>query len=126
MFFLADKAGEDCRRDQEQWFFFNPQQEKEANGGRPNRITTSGYWKATGSPSVVYSSQNQEIGVKKTMVFYTGKAPAGNKTKWKVNEYKAIASGSQRATPGELPLVCITQLIIYISYINIIIIIILL
>ncbi|GAB4824657.1 hypothetical protein Ancab_007529 [Ancistrocladus abbreviatus] len=67
-----------------------PQQERELRGGRPNRTTTSGYWKATGSPSYVYSSGNKVIGVKKTMVFYEGKAPTGRKTKWKMNEYKAI------------------------------------
>ncbi|RVW60454.1 NAC domain-containing protein 90 [Vitis vinifera] len=59
-------------------------------GGRPSRTTESGYWKATGSPSYVYSSDNRVIGVKKTMVFYKGKAPAGRKTKWKMHEYRAI------------------------------------
>ncbi|XP_021715697.1 NAC domain-containing protein 90-like [Chenopodium quinoa] len=87
---LPGLAGELCHRDTEQWFFFTPQQEREARGGRPNRTTASGYWKATGSPSYVYSSQNKVIGVKKTLVFYKGKAPIGRKTKWKMNEYKAI------------------------------------
>lgn len=60
-------------------------------GGRPSRTTGSGYWKATGSPTYVYSSENNKvIGMKKTMVFYQGKAPTGRKTKWKMNEYKAI------------------------------------
>lgn len=87
---VAELAGEVCRSDTEQWFFFNPRQEREARGGRPSRTTGSGYWKATGSPSYVYSSDNRVIGVKKTMVFYNGKAPAGRKTKWKMHEYRAI------------------------------------
>ncbi|KAF8403333.1 hypothetical protein HHK36_011435 [Tetracentron sinense] len=65
---LPQLSGERCRGDTEQWFFFTPRQEREARGGRPNRMTTSGYWKATGSPSYVFSSSNRIIGVKKTMV----------------------------------------------------------
>ncbi|KAF5954063.1 hypothetical protein HYC85_006919 [Camellia sinensis] len=87
---LPQFAGELCRGDSEQWFFFIPRQEKEARGGRPNRLTTSGYWKATGSPGDVYSPQNRVIGRKRTMVFYIGRAPTGRKTEWKMNEYKAI------------------------------------
>ncbi|KAL9228598.1 hypothetical protein vseg_004157 [Gypsophila vaccaria] len=87
---LPEQAGERCKGDNEQWFFFVGQQEREARGGRPNRTTATGYWKATGSPSYVYSSENKVIGVKKTMVFYKGRAPTGSKTKWKMNEYKAI------------------------------------
>ncbi|CAN1171265.1 NAC domain-containing protein 90 [Linum perenne] len=63
---LPSMAGERCRGDTEQWFYFTPRQEREARGGRPNRTTGSGYWKAT------------------------GKAPSGRKTKWKMNEYRAI------------------------------------
>ncbi|KAK1323553.1 NAC domain-containing protein 90 [Acorus calamus] len=76
--------------DPEQWFFFNPMQEREAQGGRPSRTTPSGYWKATGSPSWVRSSNNRVVGCKKTMVFYEGRAPTGRKTKWKMNEYRAL------------------------------------
>ncbi|CAN4120204.1 unnamed protein product [Withania somnifera] len=87
---LPNFPGELCIGDTEQWFFFVPRQEREAKGGRPCRTTTCGYWKATGSPSYVYSSNSKVIGVKKSMVFYNGKAPAGKKTKWKMNEYRAI------------------------------------
>ncbi|CAL9231156.1 unnamed protein product [Arabidopsis halleri] len=87
---LPNVAGVRCRGDAEQWFFFVPRQEREARGGRPSRTTGSGYWKATGSPGPVFSNDNRMIGVKKTMVFYTGKAPTGRKTKWKMNEYKAV------------------------------------
>ncbi|XP_074266906.1 NAC domain-containing protein 90-like [Silene latifolia] len=87
---LPALAGELCQGDTEQWFFFMPQQEREARAGRPTRSTATGYWKTTGSPSCVYSSQNKLLGVKKTTVFYKGKAPTGTKTKWKMNEYKTI------------------------------------
>lgn len=76
-------------REEEQWLFFVERQESEARGGRPKRVTENGYWKATGSPGNVYSN-NRIIGVKRTMVFYTGRAPNGIKTDWKMNEYKSI------------------------------------
>ncbi|RDY01090.1 Vesicle-associated membrane protein 714, partial [Mucuna pruriens] len=95
---LPTLAGELCRGDTEQWFFFSPGQEREARGGRPSRTTNCGYWKATGSPGYVYSSDNKVIGVKKSMVFYKGKAPMGRKTKWKMNEYRAIYVPNQ-STP---------------------------
>nr|QIZ03114.1 transcription factor NAC11 [Fagopyrum tataricum] len=88
---LPRLVGDRCCGETEQWFFFMPQQEREARGGKPNRTTSTGYWKATGSPGYVYStSEKKVIGVKKTMVFYKGRAPTGRKTKWKMNEYKAI------------------------------------
>lgn len=82
--------------DKEQWFFFCPRAEREVHGGRPTRTTPSGYWKATGSPSWVFSSSpaNRVIGEKRTMVFYQGRAPTGTKTKWKMNEYKAVADAA--------------------------------
>ncbi|XVF46669.1 hypothetical protein PTKIN_Ptkin03bG0046400 [Pterospermum kingtungense] len=99
---LPQHAGKTCRGDTEQWFYFTPVQKREARGGRANRTTPSGYWKATGSPSYVYSSDDRVIGTKKTMVFYKGKASSGKKTKWKMNEYRAIeavADSSTAATP---------------------------
>ncbi|CAI0398343.1 unnamed protein product [Linum tenue] len=100
---LPSAAGEMCRGDTEQWFFFAPRQEREARGGRPNRTTRSGYWKATGSPSYVYTAGGRVIGVKKTMVFYKGKAPAGRKTKWKMNEYRAIIQGARHGNSSSSP-----------------------
>ncbi|KAL1352129.1 hypothetical protein HN51_016113 [Arachis hypogaea] len=102
---LPQISGEASVRDSEQWFFFIPRQESEARGGRPKRLTTTGYWKATGSPNHVFSSDNRVIGMKRTMVFYCGRAPNGTKTDWKMNEYKAIdthhpsSSSNNRAVP---------------------------
>ncbi|KAE8659818.1 NAC domain-containing protein 90 [Hibiscus syriacus] len=90
-----------CHKDPEQWFFFIPRQESEARGGRPKRLTTTGYWKSTGSLTCVYSSDNRPIDVKRTMVFYNGRAPNGRKTECKMNEYKAIeeAASPNASTP---------------------------
>ncbi|KAG5243940.1 NAC domain-containing protein [Salix suchowensis] len=84
-------SGDLCHGDTEEWFFFIRMQEGEARGGRPRRLTSNGYWKATGSPCPVYSSNsNRCIGEKRTMVFYEGRAPNGRKTEWKMNEFKAM------------------------------------
>ncbi|KAK4753744.1 hypothetical protein SAY87_001848 [Trapa incisa] len=100
---LPELSGELCRGDTEQWFFFVPRQEREARGGRPTRTTSSGYWKATGSPSHVYSSDNKVIGLKKSMVFYEGKAPVGKKTKWKMNEYRVIQHVTDHSSGDDTP-----------------------
>ena len=100
-------SGEASLRDTEQWFFFIPRQESEERGGRPKRLTDTGYWKATGSPNHVYSSHNRIIGMKRTMVFYNGRAPHGKKTDWKMNEYKAIQGEVCSSTGGSIPKVTI-------------------
>ncbi|KAJ8899609.1 hypothetical protein K2173_018583 [Erythroxylum novogranatense] len=88
---LPQMSGELCRGNSKEWFFFVRRQESEARGGRPKRQTATGYWKATGTPSSVYSSSNNRcIGEKRTMVFYNGRAPVGRKTEWKMNEYKIL------------------------------------
>lgn len=108
LLYAAVSARETFFEHSEQWFFFCPQQQRAANGGRPTRTGPSGYWKATGSPNVVYSA-NRPIGVKKTMVFYQGKAPKGKKTKWKMNEYRATVE-DEPLVPGEIPKVCVGSL----------------
>jgi hypothetical protein len=101
---LQAMAGAANVSDTEQWFFFCPRAERELHGGRPARTTPSGYWKATGSPSYVYSSSsttaNRVIGEKRTMVFYQGRAPTGNKTRWKMNEYKAVVDADADHAPA--------------------------
>ncbi|KAG5583983.1 hypothetical protein H5410_044417 [Solanum commersonii] len=100
---LPEMAGEVIKQDTEQWFFFIPIQDREAKGGRPTRLTTQGYWKATGTPGFVYSSNNNRIiGGKRTMVFYKGRAPNGKKTQWKMNEYKASTHGEPSLTNNHI------------------------
>ncbi|KAL6346076.1 hypothetical protein AAG906_025356 [Vitis piasezkii] len=59
-----------------EWYFFVPRDRKNGHGGRPNRTTEKGFWKAT------------DIGSEKTLVFYKGRAPRGSKTDWIMNEYR--------------------------------------
>ncbi|TVU03748.1 hypothetical protein EJB05_50713 [Eragrostis curvula] len=71
------------------WYFFSPRDRKYPNGARPNRAAGSGYWKATGTDKAIMSTPTSEnIGVKKALVFYTGKPPKGVKTDWIMHEYR--------------------------------------
>ncbi|CAN1228587.1 NAC domain-containing protein 35 [Linum grandiflorum] len=73
-----------------------PRDKKYRNGDRPNRVTTSGYWKATGADRMIRSENSRSIGLKKTLVFYSGKAPKGIRSSWIMNEYRLPHHDTQR------------------------------
>ena len=73
-----------------EWYFFVPRDWKHGSGGRPNRTTENGFWKATGSDRKIVSLSEPKrfLGMRKTLVFYSGRAPKGCRTDWVMNEYR--------------------------------------
>ncbi|XP_038982599.1 NAC domain-containing protein 37-like isoform X2 [Phoenix dactylifera] len=73
--------------EQSEWYFFSHKDKKYPTGTRTNRATMAGFWKATGRDKAVHD-KNKLIGMRKTLVFYKGRAPNGQKSDWIIHEYR--------------------------------------
>ncbi|RID80259.1 hypothetical protein BRARA_A02934, partial [Brassica rapa] len=80
---LPDKAS----MGEKEWYFFSLRDRKYPTGLRTNRATEAGYWKTTGKDKDIYRS-GVLVGMKKTLVFYKGRAPKGEKSNWVMHEYR--------------------------------------
>ncbi|XP_047954002.1 protein CUP-SHAPED COTYLEDON 3-like [Salvia hispanica] len=90
-----------------EWYFFSLRDRKYPSGLRTNRATGAGYWKATGKDREVVSGANGGLlGMKKTLVFYKGRAPRGEKTKWVMHEYRLDGDFSCRHTAKDEWVIC--------------------
>ncbi|KVI07206.1 NAC domain-containing protein 7-like [Cynara cardunculus var. scolymus] len=97
-----------CRlgtEEQNEWYFFSHKDKKYPTGTRTNRATTAGFWKATGRDKAIYS-KNDLVGMRKTLVFYKGRAPNGQKSDWIMHEYRLESDENGTTTQEEGWVVC--------------------
>ncbi|XP_061336533.1 NAC domain-containing protein 79-like [Gastrolobium bilobum] len=92
---------------QKEWYFFSLRDRKYPTGVRTNRATNTGYWKTTGKDKEIFNSVTSEmVGMKKTLVFYKGRAPRGEKTNWVMHEYRIHSKSSFRTNKQDEWVVC--------------------
>ncbi|KAL4313470.1 hypothetical protein GQ457_01G015940 [Hibiscus cannabinus] len=85
---------------QNEWYFFSHKDRKYPTGSRTNRATNAGFWKATGRDKCIRNTY-KKIGMRKTLVFYRGRAPHGQKTDWIMHEYRLEDGDDPHENPME-------------------------
>jgi len=104
LFFFFCPHKELASTGEKEWYFYCPRDRKYRNSTRPNRVTGAGFWKATGTDRPIYSSDGSKcIGLKKSLVFYKGRAAKGVKTDWMMHEFR-LPSLTDPSLPQKKPL----------------------
>ncbi|CAN6458602.1 unnamed protein product [Victoria cruziana] len=101
-----DLPGKSCLQSGDlEWYFYCPRDRKYANGPRMNRSTEIGYWKTTGKDRPIYNN-HQLVGMKRTLVFYIGRAPHGDRTNWVIHEYRLQDKSITKETTQDAFVLC--------------------
>ncbi|XP_052149716.1 NAC transcription factor 32-like [Oryza glaberrima] len=82
----------------DEWYFFSWRERKYATGWRRNRASKQGYWKATGKDKPILHPT--VAGARKTLVFYSGRAPNGRKTAWVMHEFRLLHHHHHHPNPN--------------------------
>ncbi|KAG6490597.1 hypothetical protein ZIOFF_051897 [Zingiber officinale] len=89
-----------AKMEEKKWYFFCQRDRKYPTGVRTNRATEAGYWKATGKDKEIYKERGSVlVGMRKTLVFYQGRAPRGQKTNWVMHEFRLHTSFQRSSAP---------------------------
>ncbi|KAI3823737.1 hypothetical protein L1987_05178 [Smallanthus sonchifolius] len=70
-----------------EWYFFCPKSKKYSSGGRANRATETGFWKATGKDRKV-EYKGRTVATIKTLIFHQRDAGKVDRTNWVMHEYR--------------------------------------
>ncbi|XP_058770141.1 NAC domain-containing protein 53-like isoform X3 [Vicia villosa] len=88
-----------------EWYFFTVLDKKYGNSLRLNRATDRGYWKTTGKDRIIKNGKDV-VGMKKTLVYHSGRAPRGDRTNWVMHEYKMVNETLARAGMQDTYVLC--------------------
>ncbi|GMI67398.1 hypothetical protein HRI_000409100 [Hibiscus trionum] len=92
---------------EKEWYFYCPRDRKYRNSARPNRVTRAGFWKATGTDRPIHTSDGTQcIGLKKSLVFYRGRAAKGTKTDWMMHEFRLPSLSDKTLSANDSWAIC--------------------